>query len=204
LATPASNLISQNDDFAKMTPEELKMTFPKYTPPPKLPDYRLTILKKYLSQFNSPLIDHAQDFLDASDSYSVDWRLVPAIAGVESTFGKRIPGDSYNGWGWGVYGDKVLRFTSWRQAIFAVTKGLKQNYLDQGLTNPFSINKKYASDPEWGQTVTYFLNDLDYFTDTHTNPNALIQPQQIQDQFFQNYTYLKEEDNSHFSLQFSN
>src|SRR5581483_11080955 len=99
--------------------------------------------------------------------------------------------------------DKVIKFASWRQAIFAVTKGLKQNYLDKGLTDPFSINKKYASDPDWGATLTYFLNDLDYFTNKHLDPNALSSPQQIQDQFFQNYTYLKEED-THFSLQFGN
>ncbi len=206
LADPGVNLITQRDQFKKVTPKDLNLSFPVYTPPPKIPDSRLIILKKYLSQFNSPLIDHAQDFLDASDTYRVDWRLVPAIAGVESTFGRSIPGGhdpkstSYNGWGWGVYGDQVIRFNSWRDAIFVVTKGLKNNYLDKGLTDPFLINKKYASDPEWGSTLTYFLQDLDFFADK--NAPVLTKPADIQNQIFQNYSYLKNEE-THFSLQTS-
>ena len=30
----------------------------------------------------------------------LDYRLVPAISGVESTFGKHIPDNSYNAYGW--------------------------------------------------------------------------------------------------------
>src|SRR5262249_29143298 len=78
-------------------------------------DQRAVILKDYLAQYNSPLENHAQDFVDAADSYGIDWKLVPAISGVESTFGKAIPG-GFNGWGWGVYGTQAIYFKSWREA----------------------------------------------------------------------------------------
>ena len=131
-------------------------------------DPRAVILRDYLAQYNSPLQYHAQDFIDASDTYNVDWKLVPAISGVESTFGKAIPG-GYNGWGWGIYGDNRLGFESWRDGIFTVTKGLKEGYIDQGLTDPYSMNRKYAASPTWGQKVTYFMNDLEEFANNSKN-----------------------------------
>lgn len=125
-------------------------------------DIETEILASYLARFNSPLQYHAQDFVDASKTYNVDWKLVPAIAGVESTFGKFIPG-GYNAWGWGVYGNQAVYFTSWRDGIFTVTKGLKENYIDKGLTNPYAMNTIYAESPFWGGKVSYFLADLEKF-----------------------------------------
>lgn len=129
-------------------------------------DPRAKILADYLASYNSPLQYHAQDFVDAADTFSVDWKLVPSIAGVESTFGKFIPG-GYNAWGWGVYGDQALGFKSWRDGIYTVTGGLKKNYIDKGLTNPYTINKVYAASPTWGTHVTYFLGNLDTYAQKH-------------------------------------
>src|SRR6185436_17585531 len=64
-------------------------------------DAREKVLKEYLASKNSPLDKNAKDFIEAADKYHLDWKLVPAISGVESSFGKAIPNDSYNGWGWG-------------------------------------------------------------------------------------------------------
>lgn len=183
------------------------INFPQ-SPQPKKVDKRFVVLENYLSQFNSPLKEHAQDFLDAADNYGVDWRLIPAIAGVESTFGKRIPGghdpeySSYNGWGWGVYGTHLTTFNSWREAIFAVTKGVKVGYINQGLTNPMEMNKKYASSPVWGEHVSFFLSDLDGYVNTHNFPDQYIyQPQNLDDgTVFQNDAYLKVAQD-HFDLQ---
>lgn len=125
-------------------------------------DKRAEILSAYLGKFNSPLQYHSQDFIDAADKYDLDWKLVPAIAGVESTFGKNIPG-GFNGWGWGVYGTQAIYFKSWNDGIFTVSEGLRKGYLDRGLTNPYTINKVYATSPFWGRNVTYFLQDLEKF-----------------------------------------
>ena len=128
---------------------------------PKEMDKRAKILADYFAKYNSPFEYHAQDFIDAADRYGVDWKLVPSISGVESTFGKQTYG--YNAWGWGIYGDNRLNFNSWRNGIFTVTSGLKEGYIDKGLTNPYTMNKKYAASPSWGWKVDFFMKDLESF-----------------------------------------
>ena len=133
-------------------------------------DLQAEILAEYLASYNSPLQYHAQDFIDAARVYNLDWKLVPAIAGVESTFGKFIPG-GYNGWGWGVYGTQAIYFNSWREGIFTVSKGLKENYINKGLTDPLSMNRIYAASPHWVGKVTYFMNDLEKFAASYEEQN---------------------------------
>ncbi len=129
-------------------------------------DPKAEILSAYLAKFNSPLENHAQDFIDAANQYNLDWKLVAAISGVESTFGKHIPG-GYNGWGWGVYGTQAIYFTSWREGIFTVSKGLKEDYISRGLLDPYSMNKRYATSPTWGRNVSFFMNDLEKFAENY-------------------------------------
>lgn len=134
-------------------------------------DYRAQILRDYLSKFNSPLAQHAQDFIEAADTHNLDWKLVPAIAGVESTFGKHTPGNalypSYNGWGWGVYGTQAIYFKSWREGIFTVSEGLRKNYFNKGLTTPTTINPVYAASKSWGRNVDFFMNEMEKFADSY-------------------------------------
>ena len=136
-------------------------------------DKRAKILSKYLASHNSPMQYHAQDFIDAADKYALDWKMLPAIAGVESTFGKFIPG-GYNAYGWGVYGTNRIYFASWTEGIFSVAKGLRENYLNRGLTNPYSINRFYAASPHWGRNVTFFMNDLEKYAQSYQLQNGKI------------------------------
>lgn len=138
-------------------------------------DYRAKILQDYLTKFNSPLALHAQDFIEAADTHQLDWKLVPAIAGVESTFGKRTPGNSlypsYNGWGWGVYGTQAIYFKSWREGIFTVSEGLRKNYFNKGLTTPTTINPVYAASKTWGRNVDFFMNEMEKFANSYESSN---------------------------------
>ncbi len=153
-------------------------------------DERAKILQAYFIKYNSPLQYHAQDFVDAADANQMDWMLVPAIAGVESTFGKFIPGGhgtaytSYNAWGWGVYGTQSLGFDSWRHGIFTVSNGLKKNYINKGLTDPYAMNKVYAASPVWGQKVSYFLADLQKFTINYQATQQSQTPQRVNPELF--------------------
>ncbi|MBI2196690.1 glucosaminidase domain-containing protein [Candidatus Daviesbacteria bacterium] len=148
--TQAEELVVENSQFNLVEAKKL--------------DRRAEILSSYLAKFDSPLQYHAQDFIDAAETYQLDWKMLPAIAGVESTFGKQIPG-GYNGWGWGVYGTQAIYFTSWRDAIFTISKGLREGYLDKGLNDPYSMNRVYAASPHWGGKVSYFMQDLENFAD---------------------------------------
>ena len=124
-------------------------------------DTRAQILHNYLESKNSPLANYSQDFIDAADQNGVDWKLVPAISGVESTFGQAEPAGSFNAWGVG--GSNLVYYKSWSEAIFTLNSYLKQNYINRGLTNPYSINRVYAASPTWGSRVSANMAELDQY-----------------------------------------
>jgi len=122
-------------------------------------DNRAKILKSFFDEHNSPLSDYADDFVKQADKYNLDWKLVAAISGVESTFGLAIPPNSYNGWGWGVYGDNVHYFNSWDDGIETVSQGLREQYMDKwGATNIYEIGSLYAASPAWASHVDNYMN----------------------------------------------
>lgn len=124
-------------------------------------DTRIKKLEEFLEKYNSPLAPYAEFIIKKADEYKVDWQLIPAISGVESTFGKRIPFGSFNAYGWcnGEY-----RFKSWENSIEIVTKTLAEKYYARGLNTPYKIAPVYAPPSQtWGRNVTYFINKLDSF-----------------------------------------
>ena len=124
-------------------------------------DYRVQILKDYLESHNSPLSEHADDFVRIADENQLDWRLVPAISGVESTFGKRIPYKSYNAYGWA--GGKYY-FESWPDSIDIVSSTLKEKYMNKGATSVNRIARIYAPPSNsWAWKVKYFMNEIEPF-----------------------------------------
>jgi len=125
-------------------------------------DARELIIANYLSHYSSPLTPFSQEIISISDKYSLDFRLLVAIAQQESGLCKHIPVNSYNCWGFGIYGDKVTRFTSYSEGIETVAKGLKKNYIDKGLITPEAIMAKYtppslAVGGSWAKGINQFL-----------------------------------------------
>lgn len=121
-------------------------------------DFRTLALEKFLEIYNSPLANYASVFVEIADKYQVDWRLVPAITGVESTFGRRIPSGSFNAYGWG---NGKITFASWEESIEVVTKTLKEKYIDRGLDTPHEIARVYAPPSlTWGNKVSYFMKKI--------------------------------------------
>lgn len=125
-------------------------------------DTRVGQLQAYLASHYSPLTEMAEVFIQKADEYELpDWRLVPAISGVESTFGKHIPNNSYNAWGWA---NGAYAFTSWEDAIDIVTKALKQKYVDRGLDTPEKMSPVYAPPSKtWAGKVRFFMEKIDQF-----------------------------------------
>ena len=66
-------------------------------------DERVTQLRDFLVFHDSPMAREAGHFVAEADRLGMDWKLVAAISGVESTFGKHIPRNSYNAWGRGAF-----------------------------------------------------------------------------------------------------
>jgi len=131
-------------------------------------DNRAEILRAYLAQYNSPLADHADTFIKEADANQLDWRMVAAIAGVESGYGKAIPAYSYNVWGFGVYGSNVRRFESWDDGITVVTTALRQEYMNaRGATNVYEIGATYAASPTWASRVQGNMDAIEQFSENY-------------------------------------
>jgi len=130
----------------------------------KASDSRTRILREFLENYDSPLAPFAKTFIETADRYNLDWKLVAAISGVESTFGQQIPNNSFNGWGWGIYGDNMIRFSSWKEGIETVSEGLRTKYIDKwGAKNIYEIGEIYAASPTWAVRVEYFMNKIEEY-----------------------------------------
>ncbi len=127
-------------------------------------DARVANLQQFFTRYQSPLEPYAQDIIDSADYYDLDWKLVPAIAMQESNLCKKIPKDSYNCWGFGIYGSKVTRFTNYQDAIKIVTKTLATEYKEKrGLETPSEIMTRYtpSNTGAWAYAVSHFINVLE-------------------------------------------
>ena len=124
-------------------------------------DPRIEKLTKFLNFYHSPLAPYAQNFISEADKNQLDWKLVVSITGVESTFGKHIPFNSYNAYGWN---NGNYKFNSWPESIVHVSRVLKEKYADRGLTTPEKIAPVYAPPSStWGYKVRFFMNKLENF-----------------------------------------
>jgi hypothetical protein len=130
----------------------------------KAGDARPVIVENFLN--GGPLAPFARQMVEISDNYGLDFRLLPAIAMAESGGGRAIPEDSCNAWGWGIYGDQVIRFESWTEAIKTVAYGIKTEYLDLGLDTPEKMMPKYAPPSvekggPWAKAVSSYMGRME-------------------------------------------
>ncbi len=132
-------------------------------------DYRGQALKSYLELKNSPLASEADYIIQEADKYNLDWKLVPSIAGLESSYCLAIPINSYNCYGYGIYGNNVRYFNSWEDGIATVSAALKTNYIDKGAITVAQIGSIYAASPTWAVRVEANMKNLqDYSTTFET------------------------------------
>lgn len=126
-------------------------------------DARETILQRYLYKFDTPLANYTNEIISAADEYDLDFRLLVAIARQESNLCKYIPEGGHNCWGWGIHARGTLGFENYQQAIWTVSKGLRENYLDDGLTTPESIMTRYtpSSNGSWAYAVRLFMEEME-------------------------------------------
>ncbi len=127
-------------------------------------DARIETLERFLDRYNSELKPYAYDIIAAADRYGIDFRLLPAIGMQESNLCKKAPKDSYNCWGFGIYGGKVTKFSGYREAIDTVTKTLANDYKGEGLHTTEEIMARYtpSNEGDWAKSVNYFMEQLQY------------------------------------------
>jgi hypothetical protein len=125
-------------------------------------DARIEMVKQFFAKYKSPLEPFAVNIVEEADKHNLDFRLLPAIAMQESNLCQKIIANSYNCWGFGIYGKTVTRFESYPEAIETITRTLAKNYIAGGLNTPEEIMKKYtpSNNGSWAQSVNYFMAQL--------------------------------------------
>jgi len=124
---------------------------------------RVEVLKEFLEKYDSPLVGEAGAFVEIADEKGLDYRLLPAISCMESTCGRFLIPGTYNAWGWGIYGNNVISFTSWREGIETVGEGIAKNYAGRGLDTPEKMAPVYTppNHVNWKNGVRFFMNQMD-------------------------------------------
>lgn len=124
-------------------------------------DTRPFIVENFLK--NTPLEPYSNYLVEAADRYSLDYRLIPAIAMKETGGGIKAPQDSYNAWG---FENGRTIFVSWENAIESVAKTLKEKYADRGLITPEQIMPIYAppqiyTGGKWAKDINFFFSEME-------------------------------------------
>ncbi len=122
-------------------------------------DTRTKAIRNVFKKYNSPLTDQAVFYVKYADEFGVDWRLLPSIAGLESTFGRFLMPGSYNAYGWG---GGYIYFESWEEGIKVINKTLRENYMDRwGATDVWTIGPIYAESPTWSVRVNFIMEQFE-------------------------------------------
>ncbi len=134
-------------------------------------DARPEIIRQYLHKFGSPLEQYSNLIVSLSDQYQFDYRWLVAIAQQESNLCKRIPENSYNCWGWGIYPEpsnpavlKVTRFDNYEDALRRIAPQFTKIFLKgKHSKDPLEVMKTYTppSDGSWANGVSQFFDHLE-------------------------------------------
>ena len=122
-------------------------------------DLRAEQLHAVLTKYNSPMVGLEDVLIETAEKYNLDWTLLAAIAGTESSFAKRMPANCINPYGWGIYGDNKLCFESLQASIEGVAAGLASKY---NISSLESIARTYnsVSTEGWTKHTRFFMNKI--------------------------------------------
>ena len=133
-------------------------------------DSRVIKIEKVFEKFKCPLAGTEEHIVKTADEYGVPYWLVPAVAFQESSCGKRTPDisgveETFNAWGFGVWGGRVKAFESWEAGILAVTKYFGNNFFSKGIADLCEIMKIYTppSNGSWCEGIKYFGDMIENF-----------------------------------------
>jgi len=125
-------------------------------------DSRAQKINAVYKKYNCPLEGMGDVLVYEADKNNIPWWLVAAVSFQESGCGKVTPKvggkESYNAWGWGVYGDVVVTFENWVRGIERVSKYFADKFYSKGMEDLCIIMNTYTppSNGSWCDGVKYF------------------------------------------------
>lgn len=150
----ASSLSSENNEkienyletFVETSEEEIVVTT-------SLVDERIDRVATFFEKRGSDLSQYSSTFVEVADKNGIDYRLLPAIATIESGAGKSNFRD-FNPFGWG-----NKDFNSYEEAIEVVGRGMG-HYYENGLDTVEEIAPIYCPPNSivWKNSVNYFIS----------------------------------------------
>lgn len=125
----------------------------------KATDLRDLQMHAVLEEYHSPMTGFEHELIQIAQDNNLDWTLMAAIAGTESSFGLHMPANCLNPYGWGIYGDHKLCFADFAEAASTVSSGLSSRYNTSSLE---SIGRTYnqVSTEGWIAHTRYFMNKI--------------------------------------------
>ncbi len=125
-------------------------------------DSRAKKIDGVFKAYNCPMTGTGEYIVEQADKNGIPYWLVASIAFQESICGKYTPEkagvESYNSWGWAVYGDSTKFFKSYEHGIKVVSEYLGNRFFKRGITDTCDIMKVYTppSNGSWCRGVNYF------------------------------------------------
>ncbi len=135
-------------------------------------DNRGFVLDQYFQKYNSPLFGYGNVFVKACDQYQApeDCITVAAIAKHETNL-CTYPhsADMFNCWGFGGGGTNRIKFSSFEESIFRVTKVLAQQYGRKYMIDPELMEKTFCGTEDplcagWGDRVKIIMKEINDFS----------------------------------------
>src|ERR1035437_4457176 len=127
-------------------------------------DKRVIALKSYLIARGSPLAQESLFFVKTADTYKLDYRLIPSIAGIESGFETQGNLTDYNPFGIMCSGSPCV-FDSYEQAITFAAKTISRGRAYSQFRrsgSAFDLASVYCqgNNQKWADTLEYFISKL--------------------------------------------
>lgn len=126
-------------------------------------DSRAAKLNGVFRAYNCPNFEGMGNvFVREADKNNIPYWLVAAVSFQESDCGNITPqkdgNESYNAYGWGVWGSNVKTFDTWEHGIEIVSAYMNKNFYSRGVTDLCEIMKTYTppSKGSWCAGVEHF------------------------------------------------
>lgn len=123
------------------------------------PDLRAVKMHAVLEQYHSPMVGLEDELIATAEQYNLDWTLLAAIAGTESSFAIHMPANCINPYGWGIYGANKLCFDSLQAAVKGVAEGLHDKY-DTSSLEAIAHTYNHVSTAGWLSHTKFFMRKI--------------------------------------------